>query len=288
MGLPSHSPTFLQRAGALHEAPLRFYMEPMSRRFRAGLRNRTRPLYRTGMEMNRRKRMSETVEIQAEDTSTTGYLALPADGNGPGVLLMHAWWGLNSYFKSLADRLANEGYVVLAPDIYGGKIASEIEDAEKLIGELEKDQGYHKAIKVEEAALDYLLNHPSVTGDKIGAIGFSMGATYASWLATLRPEVTAVVLFYGGFFGGDQGPDYATQSEDAFLGHFAEGDEWEPDEGVKEQERQLQAAGREAKFHFYPGASHWFMEDNRPDNYNAEAAQLAWERTVQFLKEKLT
>ena len=71
------------------------------------------------------------------------------------------------------------------------------------------------------------------------------------------------------------------------MGHLAEGDEWEPDEGVKRLESQLQAAGREVAFYFYKGVGHWFMEDNRPDVYNAEAAQLAWERTVRFLHEKL-
>ena len=225
--------------------------------------------------------MSEMIELQAEGANATGYLAVPTGGTGPGILLMHAWWGLNSFFKELADRLANEGYVVLAPDLYGGKTASEIEDAERLSGELD----YRQAIKVEEAALDYLLNHPAVRGDKIGAIGFSMGAAYATWLATLRPEVTAVALFYG---ATGQELDYATQTRAAFLGHFAEGDEWEPDEGVKQLESQLQMAGREVSFHFYSGVGHWFMEDDRPDVYNPEAAQLAWERTVRFLKNKLT
>ncbi len=219
--------------------------------------------------------MSETIELQVEGTSATGYLTVTSGGSGPGILLMHAWWGLNSFFKEVADRLASEGYVVLAPDLYGGKTASEIEDAKQLIKELD----YHQAIKVEEAALDYLLNHPAVQGKEVGAIGFSMGASYATWLATLRPEVTAIVICYG---GSDE-PDYVTQTSAAFLGHFAEGDEWEPDEGVKQLEGQLQAAGRENSIYIYPGVGHWFMEDNRPDAYNADAAQLAWERTLQFL-----
>ena len=171
-------------------------------------------------------------------------------------------------------------FVVLSPDIYSGKPVSEIEDAKTLINTLDHSQ----AIKHEEAALDYLLAHPAVRSDKVGAVGFSMGASYATWLATLRPELTAVALFYG---GSEQEEDFATQTEAAFLGHFAEGDEWEPDEGVKAVEAQLKAAGRDVVFRIYPGVGHWFMESNRPDVYNEEAAELAWERTVEFLRQKL-
>jgi carboxymethylenebutenolidase len=220
------------------------------------------------------------IDIETNESAIAGYTAIPESGTGPGILLMHAWWGLNDFFKSLADRLAAEGFVVLAPDLYGGKTASEIEDAEKLISGLD----YREAIKDEVVALDYLLKHPAVQGDKVGAIGFSMGGGYATWLAALRPEVTAVVLFYG---GSEQGPDYAQKTEAAFLGHFAEGDEWEPDEGVKQLESQLRAAGRDVTFYFYKDVGHWFFEDDRPEVYNPEAAQLAWERTLAFLRDKL-
>ena len=232
--------------------------------------------------------MGEMVDVKADGVSVTGYMALPATGKGPGILLMHAWWGLNGFFKSLADRLANEGFVVLAPDLYDGKTASAIDGAQELINSL--DSRYKEAIKQEEAALDYLLKHPALDADKVGAIGFSMGAGYAGWLAALRPEIAAVVFFYGGsevgfYVGGDQ--EYANQTEAAFLGHFAEGDEWEPEEGVKQLETQLRSAGRDANFHFYSGAGHWFFEDDRPDVYNPEAAQLAWDRTVSFFRDKL-
>jgi len=227
------------------------------------------------------------IDLKSESANAQGYLALPPNGKGPGILLMHAWWGLNDYFKSLADRLANEGFVVLAPDLYGGKTTSEIEEAERLVGELESNQGYRQAIKKEEAALDYLLSHPAVEGTKVGTIGFSMGAAYASWLSTLRPEIAAVVLFYGGFYGGDE-ESAAERTKAAFLGNFAEDDEWEPVEGIRESEAQLKAADREVTFHFYPGVGHWFMEDNRPGVYNPEAAQLAWDRTIKFLHDKLS
>ena len=235
--------------------------------------------------------MSDMVDIKGDSVSVSGYLAIPPGGTGPGILLMHAWWGLNDFFKSLADRLANEGFVVLAPDLYDGKTTSEIDGAKELITAL--DSRYMEAIKQEEAALDYLRKHPALSSNRVGAIGFSMGAGYAAWLAALRREVAAVVLIYGGsdvgfYVSSEHGPDYANQTEAAFLGHFAEGDEWEPDEGVRQLEAQLKAAGRDATFHFYSGVGHWFMESNRPDVYNPEAADLAWERTVSFFHDKLS
>ena len=232
--------------------------------------------------------MDKTITITADGIDIPAYLSLPPNGSGPGLLLMHAWWGLNSFFTELADRLAAEGYVVLAPDLYGGKTASTIDEAKELIGTLERDDGYRQAIKHEEAALDYLLNHHAVQGDKVGAIGFSMGVAYAAWLATLRPELKVVVMFYGGSDLGEfLGEDFGQQTNAAFLGHFAEGDEWEPDEGVHALEAQLKEAGKDATFHFYPAVSHWFFEDDRKDAYNREAAQLAWERTVKFLHDNL-
>jgi carboxymethylenebutenolidase len=199
-------------------------------------------------------------------------------------LLFHAWWGLNDFFTALADRLAAEGFAVLAPDLYDGRTASRIEDAQPLVEELDAKSDI--AIKREEAALDQLLAHPSVRGDKVGVIGFSMGTGYATWLSTLRPEVAAVVLFYGG--SDWQPPDFLKLTRASFLGHFAPGDEWEgPDEGVRELEAALRDSGKEANLHFYPDTGHWFFEDNRPDAYNPDASRLAWDRTLAFLKTHL-
>src|SRR5437016_9037266 len=123
--------------------------------------------------------MGEMVEFEANDKRATGYLALPeqGQGQGQGVLLLHAWWGLNDYFKDLAGRLAGEGFVVLAPDLYDGTTALTIEDAEGLIRTLDA----REAIHYETGAMDYLLEHPAVRGKRIGAVGFSMGAAYATW-----------------------------------------------------------------------------------------------------------
>ncbi len=224
--------------------------------------------------------MGEWIKYTVGEKEARAYLSVPGQGSGPGVLLCHAWWGLNGYFEGLADRLAGEGFVVLAPDLYDGRTAATIEEAEALAYTLD----YKEAINYETAAADYLLAHPAAEGEQLGAVGFSLGAAYVTWLATLRPQVSAVVVFYGGV---EQEADYATRTKAAFLGHFAEEDPYESTEEMRRMEEMLRAARRDVAFHVYPGTGHWFFENDRPDAYNAEAAELAWRRTLDFLHRKL-
>jgi carboxymethylenebutenolidase len=218
------------------------------------------------------------IEFQVGEKTAKGHLALPQKGEGPGVLVLHAWWGLNDFFKSLCDRLAGEGFVALAPDLYNGKSASTIDEAEQLLKQRDGNFVYQAAT----GAVDFLRAHPAVRGKQLGAVGFSMGGAWSMLLASERPEsIAAAVIFYG---SGDA--DFS-QARAAYLGHFAEVDEWEPLDGVRQMEADMRAAGREVTFHTYPDVGHWFFESNRPDVYNAEAAQLAWERTLAFLKNNL-
>jgi carboxymethylenebutenolidase len=204
------------------------------------------------------------------------YRAAAADG-GPGVLVLHAWWGLNEVFKELCDRLAAEGFVALAPDLYGDKIAETVEEAQRLIDERDDEAIFHRV----SAAIEALQADETVQGEAFGAIGFSMGAAWALYFSGIRPSLKACVLFYGNG-EGDWGAAQA-----AYLGHFAEADPWEPTEGVEALEQALRTAGREVTFHQYAGTGHWFFENNRPDAYQADAADLAWQRTLAFLHEKL-
>jgi carboxymethylenebutenolidase len=220
------------------------------------------------------------IEFPVNKDTVSGYLALPAAaGTGPGVLVLHAWWGLNDFFKGVCDRLAREGFVALAPDLYHGKIATTIEEAEQLVKVLGSDGGERASADIA-GAVAYLRGHPAVQGAGIGCIGFSLGASYAYDMSCARPaDIAAVVAFYG---AGDAEADYSV-ARAAYLGQYVEGDEWEEDEYIDQLEAKLRADGREATFYRYSGLKHWFMEENRPE-YNAEAAALAWQRTLDFLR----
>jgi len=218
------------------------------------------------------------ITIQINQTSAPAYLALPPAGSGPGVLVLHAWWGLNPFFKSVCHRLARAGFVALAPDLYGGKLATTASQAQLLMAQTDFEQVQATII----GSLAYLGGLPAATGRGLGTLGFSMGASWALWLSTFLPqEVAAVVLFYG----TDQVDPVEARA--AYLGHYAETDEFEPVEGVSQLEFTLQSAGLETHFYTYPGAQHWFFESNQPQAYNPKAARLAWHRTLHFLREKL-
>jgi carboxymethylenebutenolidase len=218
--------------------------------------------------------------ISTERGDASGYLAVPASGSGPGVLVLHAWWGLTPFITGLCDRLAEEGFVALAPDLFQGKTAGTPDEAQALVQEQEADEDRIQALAL--ASIEALRRQPSVHGDGIGVIGFSFGAAWALLLSPLKPDdIKAVVVFYGAY-----APDFST-AKAAYLGHFAENDPFEPLEGVRQTEAALRDAGHEVAFHMYPGAGHWFFESDRPDAYNAEAAQLAWSRTLEFLRAEL-
>jgi carboxymethylenebutenolidase len=181
----------------------------------------------------------------------------------------------------VCDRLAEAGFVALAPDLHHGETAATPEEAEALV---QKSEGPNMARTqaLAASALTLLRAHPAVRGSGVGALGFSFGAAWAITLATRAPEdIAAVVLFYG-----SSSPDFS-QARAAFLGHFAEADEWEPMAGVREMEAALRTAGREMTMHVYPNTGHWFFESDQPNAYNAEAAELAWARTLEFLRRYL-
>ncbi len=205
-----------------------------------------------------------------------GFLAVPPTGKGPGVLVLHAWWGLNDNLKAFCKRLAESGFVAFAPDLYHGKIADTIPAAEALAKALFPN---HLQAEAEIAEAVAFLDERSGHSERgLAVIGFSLGASYALDLAAADPEhIRSVVVFYG-TTGGD-----FSQSKAAYLGHFAEDDEFEPQSGVDELEQTLKQAGRPVTFYRYSGTGHWFFEPDRPQAYNPQAASLAWERTLAFL-----
>jgi len=207
-----------------------------------------------------------------------GYLAIPEGGQGPGVLVLHPWWGLNDTMKRVCDRLAGEGFIACAPDLYHEQLAVTIEEAELLSSKLDPEQakaGIAEAVKL-------LWERARPEGQGLGVLGFSLGAFYALGLSENEPErIRAVALFYG------TGSRDSRRSKAAYLGHFAENDDFEPATEVDGLETALRAAGHPVTFYRYEGVGHWFFEPDRPDAYNQPAAQLAWERTVSFLRNTL-
>jgi len=212
------------------------------------------------------------VQFEANGKSVNAYLASPSNG-GPGILLLHAWWGLKPFFKQVCDRLAGQGFTVLAPDLFDGKIAQTIEQAKELAGNSD-DQVVGDIVM---AAKDYL---QGITKHKIATLGFSFGAAWAIVTATKEPNVSAMVLFYGAY-----SLDFS-KVKSKVLGHYSDNDEWEPLDGVRSMEQDMKNAGLDVTLHIYPGVHHWFMEEDRPE-YDPAAANLAWERTFKFLKQNL-
>jgi len=206
-----------------------------------------------------------------------GFLAVPPAGNGPGVLLLHAWWGLNVTIKALCTRFAEAGFVTFAPDLYHGKVAHTIAEAEALGSALDAN---HLQAKAEIAdATRYLSDRAERTDRGLSVVGLSLGAYYALDLAAADTErIGSIVIFYGTRNG-----DYST-SRAAYLGHFADNDPFEPQSSVDQLEQSLRRAGRPVTFYRYNGTGHWFFEPDRSQAYNETAASLAWDRTLAFLK----
>ena len=223
-------------------------------------------------------------EFQADGRTISAYLAVPEHGSGPGVLVLHAWWGLTEPFRRVCDRLAEAGFVALAPDLYRGKTTASVEEAQ-VLGEA-LDQDLERVRGDIAGAVQFLRQHDATNLEdgrgKLALVGFSLGGAYTLDMSvTLAQEIAAVVTFYDSY----PGLDYRRASA-AYLCHFAEDDPWEPAESVAEMEQTLQAAGRPVTFYTYPGTKHWFFEENRPE-YDAEAARIAWERTIEFLHQRL-
>jgi carboxymethylenebutenolidase len=223
--------------------------------------------------------MSGPAILPSSNLESGGVLALPKSRSGPGLLLVHAWWGLNDFFKTLATRFAEAGFVTLAPDYYGGQVAKTAETAKAL----REKTNLKSAEKLLNKAVDFLKTHPAVEPKRIGIVGFSLGARLALAIARSKAQdVGAAVIFYG-VAGGE-----FTRFKIPVQGHFAENDEWGagPDKVRKLRDRLVVGEGK-VDFNTYPGTTHWFFEENVPQAYNAQAAKLAFNRTVAFLREWL-
>ena len=218
------------------------------------------------------------VEFPTNGHTTKGYLAKPASGNGPGVLVIQEWWGLVPHIKNVCDRFAAEGFTALAPDMYHGETASEPDTAGKLFMAL----NIAKAEKDLAGAAKYLAGHSSTA--KMGVVGFCMGGQLALFAGCLEKNIGAVVDFYG--IHPNVHPDYAKLSGPV-LGLFAEKDAFVTPETARGVEAAIKKAGKPVEIHIYPGVDHAFFNDTNTAAYNKPAADDAWRRTLAHFRANL-
>lgn len=226
--------------------------------------------------------MTSKVTFQAKNGGdVSGELAEPsgaASAKAPSLVLIQEWWGINDHMKSIAERLAGEGFLVLAPDLFHGKIAKDAAEAGKLMTELDT----LRAVKEIDGAATFLKAHPRGNG-KVGVIGFCMGGALAFASACHVEGLSAVVPFYG--IPPAEKVDY-TRVTAPVLAHFAKKDEWATVAKAQVIEEQLVAQGKPMQLEVYD-AGHAFMNDSRPEAYDEKSAKLAWQRSVDFLKKHL-
>jgi carboxymethylenebutenolidase len=228
--------------------------------------------------------VGELVTFPSNGTEGQGYLAIPASGSGPGVVVLQEWWGLNDQIKEVCDRFADEGFVALAPDIYRGAATTEPDEAAKLMMALNIQQ----AAKDMAGAVRHLRAHEAVTSDGVGVTGFCMGGGLALWLATLVPDdVLAVAPYYGVIPWEGAQPDWSKLSAPV-QGHYAERDEFASPEAVAALEAQLRDLGKDVEFFTYPDVEHAFTNHHRPEVFHSEHTDTAWRRTIEFLRTNVT
>jgi carboxymethylenebutenolidase len=229
--------------------------------------------------------MGETVEFQSNGAGASGYLALPPGGSGPGVVLVQEWWGVDPSLRATADRLAASGFVVLVPDLYHGELAGhdEMDRAAELMHALPPD----RAARDMSGAVDHLVNHPAVTGDGIGVVGFCMGGMLALVLAANRGDaVKAVVPFYG-YPAGEGEPDWSGLQA-AVRGHMAENDDFFGPDGAGALEAKLRSMGKDCVLTVHPGTGHAFMgPHNALGTLDEDLAERLWPEVTAFLHDCL-
>jgi carboxymethylenebutenolidase len=229
--------------------------------------------------------MAETVEFKSNGTTASGYLAKPKGGSGPGVVVVQEWWGLDDGIKTQADRLADAGFVALAPDLYHGELAghTEMDKASQLMQSLPPD----RAARDMSGAVDYLAGLPDTTGDGIGVVGFCMGGMLAFILAAIRGDkIKAAVPFYG-FPQGPAEPDWSGLTA-SIQGHMAEKDDFFGPEAAKALESKLQGMGKDCSITVHQGTGHAFMgPHNAMGTLDEKKAAEIWPKVTAFLHDKL-
>lgn len=222
----------------------------------------------------------QNVTFPSNGSTAHGYLRKPDAGTGPALIVVEEWWGLDDHIADIVDRFAAEGFVTLAPDMFGGRVTHDSGEAGRMLAELPVD----RAARDLASGLDYLLADPDVTSKSVGVVGFCMGGGFALQLATQQGDrVNAVVSFYG---VGPAVPDQYQDLTAPVQGHYGENDQMYPVDAARDQEAQIRAESSGPVEFFYYAAGHAFHNDkDRLGTYDAELAGLAWSRTVDFLRQ---
>jgi carboxymethylenebutenolidase len=221
------------------------------------------------------------VTYKSGDESVQAILYTPqGKGPFPALIAIHEWWGLNGWVKEQASRLADQGYVTLAIDLYRGKVATTPEVAHEIMRGVPED----RAARDLHAAFAYLESQPNVKKDRIGSIGWCMGGGYSLDVALTEPTLQAAVINYG-HLATD--PAALDRIHAPILGIFGAKDQGITVDDVKKFERDLKQAGKKVEIVTYPDAGHAFENPNNKAGYRPEDATDAWKHTVKFLADTL-
>jgi carboxymethylenebutenolidase len=219
---------------------------------------------------------TESISFATANGDTTAYVARPDGGNGKAVVVIQEWWGLNDHIKDIANRWAAEGFTAIAPDLYRGTVATNPDEASKLMNALEIEDGLDTIKNAIAAAREkYAISHFGVTG-------YCMGGTYALRAACELEGISAAVPFYGDIPGDDVLQKLTVPT--VFISGTR--DQWINPEKVATLEDATERFELPVQSLKYD-ADHAFFNDTRPEVYDATAAADAWAKAVAFFNEKL-
>jgi carboxymethylenebutenolidase len=202
------------------------------------------------------------------------------------VLVIQEWWGLDSGIKEMAGRLAQAGFVALAPDLYHGELAQhdEMDKASHLMQSLPPD----RAGRDMSGAIDFLAAHPAVHGKGIGVVGFCMGGMLSFIIAANRGDVVKAVVPFYGFPQGAAEPDWSKLTA-SVSGHMAEHDDFFPPAAARALEAKLRGMGKDVTLTVHPGTGHAFMgPHNALGTHNPAVAAKVWPEAMSFLRSRLS
>jgi carboxymethylenebutenolidase len=228
--------------------------------------------------------MAEQVTFSSNGGSCSGLFAVPASGRGPGVVVIQEWWGLVPHIEHVVDRFAEAGFVALAPDLYHGAKTDEPDEAMRMMMSLAMDP----AAKDISGAARFLFECDPTNGNGIGAVGFCMGGSLALWSATLAPQLTAAVGFYPAVPWERMSPRWPSYAGKAAMIHCSQEDGTSAAPGIQQAKKAIEEAGGAVDVFDYPGTQHAFFNEDRPEVFDAAASSLAWERTTEFLRGRLS